>query len=113
MRVLDPRLRLDRPAARPAVRVDSGASVAVFIIACVLGVFALYWKTTASMIAIWARSDTFAHGFVVVPIFGYLIWRERGALARTVGQPCFPALIGVAVAGLLWCLAQRLSALGP
>ena len=47
-------------------------------LACAIWVFAWYWETTFSIVAIWERSETFAHGFVVVPIFAYLVWRDRG-----------------------------------
>ena len=41
----------------------------------------LYGQTTLSMIAIWSRSDTFAHGFLILPISLWLIWERRDYLA--------------------------------
>ena len=76
----------------------------------VVGVFALYWKTTLSMIAIWERSDTFVHGFVVVPIFFYLVWRERKALEALAPKPCVGALLGIVAAGCIWLLGELVSA---
>ena len=45
------------------------------IAAILLVVFAVYWKTTLAMGTVWATSQTFAHGFVVIPIFLFLLWR--------------------------------------
>ncbi len=42
-----------------------------------------------SMYQTWARSDTFAHGFFIVPIVLYLIWQKRGELAQLVPRPQF------------------------
>ena len=33
-----------------------------------------YWKTALSMVEIWAGSETFNHGFLILPIAGYLAW---------------------------------------
>jgi len=39
-----------------------------------------YRETLLSMVAIWWRSETFAHGFLILPISLYLIWRCREKL---------------------------------
>ncbi len=78
----------------------------------VLGILALYWQTAASIVAIWLRSETFAHGFVVVPICLWLVWRQRGALAGIPAVPWWPALGCVFVAGALWLVASAAGALG-
>ena len=41
-----------------------------------------YWETASAMVAIWARSDTYAHAFIVPPITLWLIWRQRAAFTR-------------------------------
>jgi exosortase A len=78
-------------------------AVAVLVtLACAVWVFAWYRETTFSIVRIWERSETFAHGFVVVPIFAYLIWRDWAALARLPIRPFWPALAGLVVAGAAW-----------
>jgi exosortase A len=94
----------------PATVEKRAMGVALSVVLIVLGVFALYWKTTLSMVAIWARSETFAHGFVVVPIFCYLLWRQRDALSHIETRPYWPALFGVAAMGLIWLLGDLVSA---
>jgi exosortase A len=79
--------------------------------ACAVWVFAWYWQTTFSIVSIWERSETFAHGFVVLPIFGYLVWRDRAALARLPIRPFPPALAGLALAGLAWMVGEAGSVL--
>ena len=41
---------------------------------CVIG---LFWGTVRSMTDVWSSSRTFAHGFLVLPATGYLIWFYR------------------------------------
>src|SRR5215471_8147717 len=65
-------------------------------------ILALYWRTAESIVAIWSRSPTFTHGFVVIPICLWLAWRQRDALARVEARRWWPGLIGVFGAGLLW-----------
>jgi len=70
----------------------------------VLGV--AFYPTFASIVAIWNRSETFAHGFLIVPISLCLIWMRRRELMRL--QP-EPALIAVApLLGLagLWVMGD-------
>ncbi|MEO8740540.1 MAG: exosortase A [Casimicrobiaceae bacterium] len=85
-------------------------SIAVGIAA--LAILALYWRTADSIVAIWIRSETFAHGFVVIPICLWLVWRKRATLARLQASPWWPGLIGVFLAGILWLVASAAGALG-
>ncbi|HEV7928681.1 MAG TPA: archaeosortase/exosortase family protein, partial [Nitrosospira sp.] len=45
------------------------AIVTILAVAALLGI---YYKTTWSMVEIWERSDTFAHGFLIFPFSAYL-----------------------------------------
>jgi exosortase A len=71
----------------------------------VLVLLAVYWQTTASIVAIWARSDTFVHGFLVVPICIWLAWRERNVVAARTAVPWWPGVAFVLAAGALWFAA--------
>lgn len=70
-------------------------------------IVALYRDTAMAMVTIWYRSETFTHGFVVLPISLWLIWRRRPFL--TVLQPrpgsylLFLVVIGFA---LMWLLGD-------
>ncbi|MEP6959028.1 MAG: exosortase A [Nitrospirota bacterium] len=62
---------------------------------CVVG---LFWETVRSMIDVWASSRTFAHGFLVLPATGFLIWCYRHKWAQL--EPA-PSPWGVAALVLL------------
>ncbi|MFN0317028.1 MAG: exosortase A [Burkholderiales bacterium] len=64
-----------------------------------------YRETTASMVSIWERSETFAHGYLIAPIAAYLIWTRRQELARIVPQPDARGLLVLLGLGLLWLVA--------
>lgn len=68
-----------------------------------------YWETADQVASIWWRSDTFAHGLVVLPIFVWLVWRARGRIAGLQTQPTAWMTVPVLVAGLLWMLGGMVS----
>lgn len=63
-----------------------------------------YWPTGVEMAGIWWRSDTYAHGLVVLPISAWLVWRARARLGAIALQPTAWMLLPIAGAGLLWLL---------
>jgi exosortase A len=69
----------------------------------VLGIFA---PTTWSMVEIWLRSDTFVHGFLVVPAFLYFAWVGRDTIASLPVRPYWPGLFTVAGCCFAWLLAE-------
>jgi len=78
----------------------------------VLGVLLLYWPTADSIVAIWTRSETFTHGFVVVPICLWLVWRRRESIAAIPARPWWPGLVFVFAAGALWFVTAVADVLG-
>lgn len=68
-----------------------------------------YHETTWSMISIWERSDTFAHGFLIFPFSAYLIWGRRHHLATLPSRPCPLALAALGVLGFCWLLSTLAS----
>jgi exosortase A len=81
---------------------------ALVVLGSLAWVLVIHGETTLAMATIWWRSETFAHGFVIVPIVLYLLWRERAAIASIVPRPYWPALAGLIVLGGLWLVAVRL-----
>lgn len=53
----------------------------LFLALAWLLVAALLQPTFLSMYDIWDRSETYAHGFVILPISLWLVWRDRARLA--------------------------------
>ncbi len=76
------------------------------IFACAAGILAWNWTNLADMARVWRNSETFAHGFVVLPVFLLLVWLERDALARAPIRPFLPALGAVALAGAAWLVGK-------
>lgn len=66
----------------------------------------LFWPTLRSMIEVWERSETFAHGYIVFPISVWLIWRMRHELARLQPTPDMRGLVALGGAGVAWLLAD-------
>ena len=79
----------------------------VLAIACaLLAPFLVYFATAASIVSIWNSSETFAHGYIILPISLWLIWQRRSTLMQMTPQPCWFALIGLAGCGFGWLLAE-------
>jgi len=71
-----------------------------------LAIFILYWPTFHSMLEIWERSETFAHGYLIFPISAWLIWRQRHHLAQIEPKPDWRGLVLLVLAGAGWLLAD-------
>lgn len=76
----DPELVLAARASQAAGEAAGRRALFAVAAATLLIVF-VYWSTAASMASIWARSETYAHGYFVVPIALWLTWRARHGLA--------------------------------
>ena len=37
----------------------------------------VFYQTTWSIVSIWLRSETFTHGFLILPIALWLVWDKR------------------------------------
>jgi exosortase A len=97
---------MTRAVQVPAAAVDPGWRLGLpLVIAALVAVLAIHWTTAASIVAIWARSETFAHGFLIVPIVLVLIWQRRHALARIAPRADPLGLVLLAGAGAVWLVA--------
>ena len=47
------------------------------VVVAMVALLALHASTVESIVAIWARSETFAHGYLIVPIVLLLVWQRR------------------------------------
>ncbi len=77
----------------------------VFFGLFMLAAVVLYWETAASIVAIWIRSDTYAHGFLILPISAYLVWQRRKQLRQLAPTPDLMALLLLGGSLLLWLAA--------
>ncbi len=69
-------------------------------------ILTLYRDTAIAMVTIWYRSETFTHGFVVLPITLWLIWRRRAALAALCPRPNSYFIVVLAGLALMWLLGD-------
>ena len=93
----------------PAVRAgspDGFRFVAFAIVASVAWLVAWYWPTASEIARIWWRSDTYAHGLTVLPLFAWLVWRARARIGGLRPQPVPWLALPIAAAGLLWLLGR-------
>ncbi|MBS1188660.1 MAG: xrtA [Rhodocyclaceae bacterium] len=83
----------------------------LLLIAVVLGwVSFLYSATLWSMVSTWERSETFAHGFLVLPISLWLVWRQRDSLAGFAPHPAPSAAWLLLAIGIVWLLGNLAAA---
>lgn len=78
----------------------------MLIIATLLTPFLFYFDTARSIVSIWNSSETFAHGYIILPISLWLIWRRRADLAHLTPTPFLPALLLIIACGFAWLLAE-------
>ncbi|MFA9460957.1 exosortase A [Thiohalorhabdus methylotrophus] len=71
------------------------------------GLVAVYHETALSMAAIWWRSQTYAHGVLVLPVSAYFLWRRRRLLASLPLGPDARGLVALGALTGTWFLAQR------
>ena len=83
----------------------------LFMVLAWLVVAALLQPTFLSMYAIWDRSETYAHGFVILPIALWLLWRDRPRLAAVPVAGDARAFLAIVPIALGW-LAARMGEVG-
>ena len=81
-------------------------STALAIAIGIAAILVLYRDTALSMLATWQSSDTYAHGYVVVPLVLFLVWRRRRDLANLAPRPDYVGFLLLAGLGFAWLLAE-------
>lgn len=84
---------------------------AALVIGVLLAILGLFWQTAQSMVDIWWRSETFTHGFLIVPISAWLIWSKRHVLAQITPATNHWGLLFLAGFSLLWLVANTVDIL--
>lgn len=74
----------------------------------VLG-FVLFWPTTLSLIEQWEDTvrRTYTHGYVIVALSLWLLWRNRSSWAQLELRPSVLAFVGVVAASIVWLITYR------
>lgn len=98
-----------------SLQAHAGLPRRVLVVGLLLAMVALlfwYGHTAWSVALIWERAPTYSHGFIVLPMVGYLIWRRRDELAQLPVRPAWAVLPLLALAGLAWAMGQLSGVLG-
>jgi exosortase A len=95
-----------QPAATPGTAAGGWGTAMLVTAAVIVLLVAAYYPTAASMVAIWYRSETFAHGFLVVPAVLWLVWRQRHHVAQLAPRPDYLGLALLAGLGFGWLAAE-------
>lgn len=80
-----------------------------FILVCAVlaATVAALWPTVASLVVYWEDTDnlTYTHGYAIVAVCAWLLWRARGRIAALPPRPWWPAVPAIAAAGVPWYLS--------
>ena len=80
-----------------------------FLLVCsvLAATVAAYWPTILTLVGRWEETSgrTDAHGYAIVAVCGWLLWRARGRISALPPRTWWPAVPAIAVTGVLWYLA--------
>lgn len=95
------------PTTLPTTGLNNAALLctALLFVALVL-VTVVFRDTASSIVRVWNSSETFAHGYIIVPISAWLIWSKRRSLRDQPIEPYWPALVLILLCGAAWFLAD-------
>jgi exosortase len=86
-------------SARASVTRLRGRPVSVELLLFVVCLVVLYGRLAPELVADWARSENYSHGFAVPLLAGWIVWRRRERLREGASSPCF-AGVGLLCLGL-------------
>ena len=69
----------------------------------------LFRGTAGSIVQLWSDDSAFSHGFLIVPLAGWLVWQRRHALMAAAPRPCLWALLPLVAVAAVWLAAQVVS----
>lgn len=71
-----------------------------------IATIALFWDTAVSIVSVWSHSKTHEHGFLVLPIFLYLLWRARHQVESLQLRPNYWGLALLSGMSVAWFLGR-------
>jgi len=86
---------------------DNKINFPVYIISILLLYIIFFFDTWRSLVEIWLRSDTYAHGFLVIPASLWLIWQNKSLHKHL--YPSKPSLLGLSYIlfnGVCWLFSS-------
>ncbi|RMH35808.1 MAG: exosortase A [Nitrospirae bacterium] len=71
-----------------------------------IGVLTLYWPTARTLMHAWSHSVSYQHGWAILPICLYLIWRQRHALMSVEPKPFIGGVLLMVPLTATWLLGN-------
>jgi exosortase A len=87
------------------------AKTGLLLLLVLVAIVALFYETAWSIVSIWIRSETYAHGFLIVPISLWLVWQKRSSLAKFAPQPAYLPIVLMLGVGFAWLLGYLVDVL--
>jgi len=84
----------------------------LLLLAALAMVVVIYRETFASIVQKWGDDASFSHGYVILPIVLWLVWRKRSELSRTSLQPSWLGMAAVLGCCGAWIVARGVGVLG-
>lgn len=106
VKVAEPTMRANSTAKHAIASSRASLFAAALVMSAIFWLLSWHGDTAESIVATWIRSETFAHGFLIIPISAWLIWRRRHVLGTLALQPSFLALPLLALLGFGWFLGH-------
>ncbi|SLM49953.1 membrane protein of unknown function [Nitrospira japonica] len=101
--------RLIKPAAVVRLASREWQVIGLIVLATTVCVIGLFWPTVESLVAAWSSSRTFAHGFLMLPVTGYLVWCCRQAWLPLTPEPSAWGVVALSAIGAAWLVGHRLN----
>ena len=93
-------------APQPAAAAPGWGAALCAVAFAMAAVLVLYRETVLSMVAIWGSSETYAHGYLIVPIALVLMWLKRREVAAIAPRPDLLGFGMLAGCGFAWLAAE-------
>lgn len=78
---------------------------AAFLFGCLLS-FAVFSGAWAAMLHVWSTSETFAHGYIVLPCTAWMLWQRRSDWRNLAPRLWWPGYLALAGCGFAWLVGH-------
>lgn len=82
-----------------------GVTVLGWVVVPAAVVIAVFWSTAVDLVSLWATTQDYGHGYLIVPISIFLVWRRWDEVASEPRSPAWWALALVLGASAMWLIA--------
>jgi exosortase A len=97
-------------AAAPSSAAERRARLrALGVLALLALTFAAFWPTTVSLMGRWEDTTerTYTHGYLVLVLASWMVWRDRDSLSSAYARPFLPGLGFLVLGAVGWLIAWR------